>query len=319
MTEPLAILAGPTAVGKTALSLPVAEALQAEIVSVDSRQLYRYMDIGTAKPSLAQQAHTPHHLLDLLLPSEKSTAARFLRDAKQALDEIHQRGKRVLLVAGSGLYLQALLYGLMPAPAACEALRRVLHGYAERYGTPALHQRLQLVDPAAALLYHPHDRLRLVRALEVTYLTGEPFSRHRERHQAQPPVLAYVGVILTRERAELYARIAARTDAMLAAGWLTEVEKLAGCGYTRECSAMNSLGYRELLAYLAGEVAWTDTVAAIKQATCQFAKRQLTWFRKMPRLTWLNLSGLGEQDAVEHIVRHMHTRGDDATQAVARA
>lgn len=303
MFEPLMALVGPTAVGKTALSLPIAQALDAEIVNVDSRQLYRYMDIGTAKPSPAQQALVPHHGLDLLLPHQPSTAAQFLAIARQVLDEIRQRQKRVLLVAGSGLYLQALLYGLMPAPAACEPLRRALRAYADRHGAPALHRRLQQVDPVAASFYHPHDRVRLVRALEVTYLTGEPFSLHRQRHQGHAPVLPYRGIALTRERADLYTRIAERTDAMLAAGWLAEVEQLVAAGYTRECAAMNSLGYRELLAYMAGEMQWDETVTAIKKATCHLAKRQLTWFRKMPCLHWFNLSACDEQTAVSTIIK----------------
>lgn len=309
MLEPLVVLVGPTAVGKTALSLPIAQALDAEIVNVDSRQLYRHMDIGTAKPSPAQQAQVPHHLLDLLLPHQQSSAAQFLTAARQVLDDLRQRRQRALLVAGSGLYLQALLYGLMPAPAAYAPLRRTLHAYADCHGTAALHQRLQQVDPVAASSYHPHDRVRLVRALEVTYLTGAPFSLHRQRHQSQAPVLPYIGVALTRQRADLYARIAARTDAMLAAGWLAEVERLVAAGYTRQCAAMNSLGYRELLAYVAGEMGWEETVSAIKQATCHFAKRQLTWFRKMPCLHWLNLSACDERTAVSTILKHLKNSG----------
>ena len=304
MLESLVVLVGPTAVGKTALSLPIAQALGAEIVNVDSRQLYKHMNIGTAKPSLAQQAQVPHHLLDLLLPHQKSSAAQFATAARQVLDELRQRGKRALLVAGSGLYLQALLYGLMPAPAAYEPLRRVLHRYADQHCTAALHRRLQQVDPIAASYYHPHDRVRLIRALEVT---SEPFSRHCQRHQAQEPILPYVGVALKRERADLYARIAERTDAMLAAGWLAEVEGLVASGYTRACTAMHSLGYRELLAYVAGEIGWPETVTAINRATCQLAKRQLTWFRKMPRLYWFNLSACDEQTAVSTIVRHLQS------------
>lgn len=305
MREPFVVLVGPTAVGKTALSLPMAQALDAEIVNVDSRQLYRHMDIGTAKPSAAQQTQVPHHLLDLLLPDQQSSAAQFLTVARQVLADLRQRGKRALIVAGSGLYLQALLYGLMPAPTAYEPLRRVLHMYADRHGAPALHRRLRYVDPVAAASYHPHDRVRLVRALEVMYLTGEPFSLHRQRHQGQEPMLPYIGIALTRERADLYARITARTDAMLAAGWLAEVERLVGWGYTRECAAMNSLGYRELLAYVAGERGWHETVTAIKTATCHLAKRQLTWFRKMAHLHWFNLSAWEEQTAVTTMVTHL--------------
>jgi len=305
MQEPFLVLVGPTAVGKTALSLPIAQALDAEIVNVDSRQIYRYMDIGTAKPSLAQQAQVPHHLLDLLLPHQPSNAAQFLLSARQVLEAIRQRGKRVLMVAGSGLYLQALLYGLIPAPPACAPLRRVLHLYADQHGTPALHRRLQHIDPVAASSYHPHDRVRLIRALEVTYLTGEPFSLHRYRHQGQEPLFPYVGVGLTRERADLYARITARTDAMLAAGWLAEVERLVGWGYTRACAAMNSLGYRELLAYRAGEMGWDEAVAAIKKATCHLAKRQLTWFRKMAHVHWFNLSAMDEPTAVVTLTQYL--------------
>jgi len=307
MLESLVALVGPTAVGKTALSLPIAQALGAEIVNVDARQIYQHMDIGTAKPSLAQQAQVPHHLLDLLRPDQKSSAAQFAAAARPVLAELRQRGKRALLVAGSGLYLRALLYGLMPAPAAYEPLRGVLHRYADQHGSAALHRRLQHVDPVAAAFYHPHDRVRLIRALEVTYLTGEPFSRHCQRHQGQAPVLPYVGVALTRQRADLYARIAERTDAMLAAGWLAEVERLVALGYTRTCTAMQSLGYRELLAYVAGEVGWPETVARIKQATCHLAKRQLTWFRKMPRVRWFNLSACDEQTAVTTMVRQLRS------------
>jgi tRNA dimethylallyltransferase len=300
--EPLGVLVGPTAVGKTALSLPIAQALQAEIVNVDSRQLYQYMDIGTAKPTPFQRAQVPHHLLDLLLPDQQSTAAQFLQAARRVIAELQQRHRRILVVAGSGLYLRALLYGLMPVPAAHAPLRQELHAYAERYGSPALHHRLQRVDPVAASHYHPHDRVRLVRALEVTYLTGEPFSVHQHRHRRQAQVYPYVGIALTRQRPELYRRIADRTEAMLAAGWLDEVTSLVARGYTRECAAMKSLGYRELLAYMDGQTSWSDTVAAIKQATRRFAKRQCTWFRKFPRLHWLNLSSLPEEAAIASIL-----------------
>jgi tRNA dimethylallyltransferase len=302
MTEPLVILVGPTAVGKTALSLPIAQALQAEILNVDSRQLYRYMDIGTAKPTCVQRRQVPHHLLDLLSPDQATNAAQFRQAALGALADIHQRGKRALVVAGSGLYLQALLYGLMPVPAAHASLRHALHAQAERHGTAVLHRWLARLDPAAAALYHPHDRLRLVRALEVIYLTGEPFSVHRLRHQQQGPLFPFVAVALTRNRTELFARIAARTDAMLTAGWLEEVDALVARGYTHTCAAMNGLGYHELLAYRAGRMAWADAVTTIKKRTRLLAKRQLTWFRKMPDLTWVDLSAHDEGTAVRRIL-----------------
>lgn len=308
MQEPLIVLVGPTAVGKTALALRLARALEAEIVNVDSRQIYRGMDIGTAKPSAAEQAEVPHHLLNLLRPNEPTSAAQFVAHADPVLAHLAQRGQRALLVGGSGLYMQALLHGLMPAPAAYAPLRRTLHAYAERQGTLALHQRLQAVDPEAAAFYHPHDRLRLIRALEITYLTGEPFSRHCQRHQQQAPRYAYVGLALTRERADLLTRIRARLDAMLAAGWVAEVRALVAQGYDHTCAAMQSLGYRELLAYLAGEAAWNATVQRMTAATWHLAKRQLTWFRKMPDLTWLNMSSFDDATAVRTIMQHWQAR-----------
>lgn len=305
MTEPLTILVGPTAVGKTAISIPVAQALQAEILNVDSRQLYRHMPIGTAQPTPAERAQVRHHLLDLLDPDQITTAAAFGQAAEHALQDIRERGKHPLIVAGSGLYLQALLYGLMPTPAAHAPLREVLRTYADRHGTPALHRWLQRLDPKAAADYHVRDRIRIVRALEVTFLTGVPFSTHRHRHQQRGPRYPYVAVGLTRCRAELYARIAARTEAMLAQGWLTEVNDLLRQGYDRSSHPMNSLGYRELLAYLDGQYSWPETVQAIVKSTRQLAKRQLTWFRKLPHVTWLNLSGLEESAAVTQILERV--------------
>ncbi len=313
MTEPLTILVGPTAVGKTAISIPVAQALQAEVLNVDSRQLYRHMQIGTAKPTPAERAQVRHHLLDLLDPDQTINAAVFVRAAEDALQAVRAQGKQPLIVAGSGLYLQALLYGLMPAPAAHPALREVLRTYAERHGTPALHRWLQRLDPVAAADYHGHDRVRIVRALEVTFLTGVPFSTHRHRHRQQGPCYPYVAVGLTRCRAELHARIADRTEAMLAEGWLAEVHELLRQGYDRASHPMNSLGYRELLAYLDGQRSWPDTVQAIVKATRQLAKRQLTWFRKLPHITWLNLSDLDESAAVAEILKRVSRPGHESS------
>jgi tRNA dimethylallyltransferase len=308
MTEPLTILVGPTAVGKTAISIPVAQALQAEILNIDSRQLYRHMQIGTAKPTSREQGQVRHHLLDLLDPDQTTNAAAFLQAAEQALQDVRKRGKHPLIVAGSGLYLQALLFGLMPAPAAHAPLREALQTYADRHGTPALHRWLQRLDPRAAADYHAHDRIRSIRALEVIFLTGVPFSTHRHLHQQQGPRYSYVAIGLTRCRAELDARIAARTEAMLAEGWLTEVQDLLKRGYNRSSPPMNSLGYRDLLTYLDGQYSWPEMVQAIVKSTRQLAKRQLTWFRKLPHITWLNLSGLEETAAVAQILERVQGR-----------
>jgi len=302
MVDPLVVIVGPTAVGKTALSLRLAQAIHAEIVNIDSRQMYRYMDIGTAKPTPSEQAEVPHHLLDVLLPDQPSNAAQCADLARQAIDDIRRRGQRAVIVSGSGLYLQALLYGLMPVPSANGPLRAELSAYAGRHGNAALHTLLQQADPIAAATCHVHDRVRVVRALEVTYLTGVPFSEHRSRHRTHEPLYPYLGIALTRDRAEFYVRIGERTDAMLAAGWLAEVEMLVARGYTETCAAMNSLGYRELLGYLAGRTVWQETVDAIKQATRRFAKRQLTWFSKMPNLSWYNFTRVDEGAVVATVV-----------------
>ena len=295
MVEPLVVLVGPTAVGKTTLSLRLAKAIHAEIVNIDSRQMYRYMDIGTAKPTPSQQTEVPHHLLDLLSPDQPFSAADCEKFARQAIDDILRRRRRVVIVAGSGLYLQALLYGLMPVPSAEPLLRAELRRYSERHGDAALHALLQKADPTYAATCHIRDRVRVVRALEVTFLTGVSFSEHCSRHRARQPYLPYVGIALTRRRADLYERIGQRTDAMLAEGWVAEVRGLMAQGYTENCPAMNSLGYRELLRYLAGETGWQRTVDGIKQATRRLAKRQLTWFSRLPGLTWHNLSGANEK------------------------
>ena len=315
MVDPLVVIVGPTAVGKTALSLHLAQAIHAEIVNVDSRQMYRHMDIGTAKPTPSEQAEVPHHLLDVLLPDQPGTAAQCADLAHQALEDIRRRGRRAVIVAGSGLYLQALLYGLMPVPPAHAPLRAELCAYADRHGNTALHALLQRADPTAAAACHVHDRVRVVRALEVTYLTGVPFSEHCSRHQAHEPLYPYVGIALTRDRTELYARIGERTDTMLAAGWLSEVERLVACGYTETCAAMNSLGYRELLSYLAGRTGWQETVNGIKQATRRFAKRQLTWFSKLPDLSWYNLTHLDENTVVAEGVNALRLGMDSQRKA----
>lgn len=315
MVAPLVVIVGPTAVGKTNLSLHLAQAIHAEIVNVDSRQMYRHMDVGTAKPTPSEQAEVPHHLLDMLLPDQPGTAAQGADLARQALEDIRRRGRRAVIVAGSGLYLQALLYGLMPVPPAHAPLRAELCAYAGRHGNTALHALLQRADPTAAATCHVQDRVRVVRALEVTYLTGVPFSEHCSRHQGREPLYPYVGIALTRDRADLYARIEERTDAMLAAGWLVEVERLVTYGYTETCAAMNSLGYRELLDYLAGRTGWQETVDAIKQATRRFAKRQLTWFSKLPGLSWYNLTRVDGNTVVAETISTLRIGMDSQAKA----
>ena len=286
----LIALLGPTAVGKTALAIQLASALNAEIVSVDSRQVYRYMDIGTAKPTLEERAAVRHHLVDCVDPDEAFSAAEFQRLADQAIEDIQTRNRRVLLVGGSGLYFRAIVDGLFKTPPIPPELRTRLREELEARGAAAMHARLAQVDPQAAARIHPNDAVRIMRALEVYEATGVPISQQqRQWHQAQPryPFRAFV---LHRPRSELYERIHRRVDAMLDQGLVQEVQALLDRGYSRELRSMQSLGYREIIEYLEGHCDLETAVEQLKQNTRRYAKRQLTWFRGDSRLQWVEIT-----------------------------
>jgi tRNA dimethylallyltransferase len=283
--ETVIAVVGPTAVGKTEWSLPVAEALDAEIVSVDSRQVYRGLDIGTAKPTPAERARVPHHLLDILAPDQTLGLAEFQRLARGAIAGIHARGRPALLVGGTGQYVWGLLEGwTLPAVAPDLAQRAALEAKAASGGPDALHARLAELDPAAAATIDARNVRRVVRALEVIAATGRPFSDQRRR---QAPGYASCVAGLWRPRDELYARIDARVDAMLAAGLLDEVRALAARGYDWSLPALSGVGYRQLGAYLRGDVALDAAVAEIKRATRRYVRTQANWFRRDdPRIRW---------------------------------
>jgi len=288
------ILTGPTACGKSALALELAERVGAEVVALDSMTVYRGMDVGTAKPTPAERGRVPHHLIDVLDPWESLTVAWWLGRAEEACRDVAARGKRPLFVGGTPFYLKALLHGLFPGPPADEDLRRALEAEAERDGLAALHARLAAVDPKTAARLHPNDVRRVVRALEVYELTGKPISAWQqtwdtpafaESPAAAPPPVAIPAVVLELPREVLYDRINRRVDTMLAAGWLEEVRRLRDLPRPLSREARQALGYRELLAHLDGTgPAWPETVELIRTHTRQFAKRQLTWFRHLPTL-----------------------------------
>jgi tRNA dimethylallyltransferase len=316
------ILTGPTACGKTALALDLAERIGGEIVALDSMTVYRGMNIGTAKPTAAERARVPHHLIDVLDPWESLTVAWWLDHAEAACRDIAARGKRPLFVGGTQFYLKALLFGLFPGPPADEELRRALEVEAERTSAVALHARLAAVDPKTATRLHPNDVRRVVRALEVHTLTGRPISDWQQTWDtpafvtdptAAPPPARIPAVVLELPREVLYGHINERVDWMLAAGWLDEVRRLRELPQPLSREARQALGYRELLAYLDGVGAdWMRTVEIIRTRTRQFAKRQLTWFRHLPQLVvvptdgpdlaeralraWAKTSGRGEID-----------------------
>ena len=288
MKLPLIIIAGPTGIGKTRVAIEAAERLRGEIVSADSMQIYRFMDIGTAKPTPEERARAPHHLLDIRDPDEAYSVADYVHDADAAIRAMHERGGVPLLVGGTGMYLEKLLYGIFEGPGKDEAFRAEWLNFAEERGNAALHDRLRQVDPAAAQRLHPNDRLRMIRALEVFHLTGAPISAQQVETLA-PEHARYDAcfIVLTAERDALYARIDARVDAMIAAGFVAEVAELRRRGYHRELHPMQSLGYKEIGEFLAGERDLASAVTLIKRNTRHYAKRQLTWFRKYADAQWL--------------------------------
>jgi tRNA dimethylallyltransferase len=278
-------LTGPTACGKTELALELAERVPLEIVSMDSALVYRGLDIGTAKPPLSVRSAVPHHLVDILEPTEAYSAGRFARDAGALIDEIRARGRLPLLVGGTLLYLRALRDGLAQLPRADAAVRAELDREAAEHGLQSLHERLRRVDPAAADRIAPSDRQRIQRALEVHALTSRPISelQRASDDRRRPQVLAIA--LVPESRVELGLRIERRFDAMVAAGFRDEVERLRARGdLNPELPAMRAVGYRQLWAHLDGRYSWEEARAKAIVATRQYAKRQLTWLRGDPRI-----------------------------------
>ncbi len=282
-------LVGPTAVGKTALSLRLAHTLGGEIISADSRQIYRGMDIGTAKATPQEQALVPHHLLDIAAPDEQLTLAHYKALADAAIRAIWSRGKLPLLVGGTGLYVRAVLEGWrVPEVPPNEALRQRLYQQAEREGHKSLHRALAAVDPEAAQSIDARNVRRVVRALEVYHETGQPISQLQGK---EPPHYDVLRIGLTMPRSALYARIDARVEAMLANGLVEEVRSLLAQGYGPDLPALSGLGYRQIAQYLAGEIGLEEAVALIKRHTRRFVRQQYNWFRlDDPAIHWLDAS-----------------------------
>jgi tRNA dimethylallyltransferase len=288
------ILAGPTCTGKTALALQLAEHFPVEIISVDSAQVYRGMDIGTSKPARAVLDAVPHHLIDLCDPAEAYSAGRFRRDATASIAAIHARGRVPLLVGGTMLYFRALTRGIAMLPEANPALRERIDRRARQLGWAALHTELACSDPAAAARIRPADGQRIQRALEVLELTGQPLSRLQQ--QLEPPPFVFAAfALLPKDRPELYARIDARFLQMMQQGFLDEVRLLrARSDLNADLPSLRSVGYRQLWAHLAGDLGLDDAIAGAQRATRNLAKRQLTWIRSEP--AFAGLHGLEDQE-----------------------
>ncbi len=306
---PAICLLGPTASGKSDLALALCEEWPCEIVSVDSAQVYRGMDIGTAKPSAAERAQVPHWLIDIRDPAETYTAADFRRDALAAMAAITAAGKVPLLVGGTMLYFKALLEGLASMPAADAAVRAEIEQDAARHGWPHVHAQLAAVDPEAAQRIHPHHSQRIQRALEVYRVGGLPMSElHRQQAQQRPDYRFVQVAIAPLERRVLHERIAARFERMLEQGLVDEVQTLRGRGdLTPDLPAMRSVGYRQVWQYLDGELSRGALTERGVVATRQLAKRQLTWLRNWPELCWIHTDGRGRLLASE--ATQPHSRG----------
>lgn len=275
MTDELLVIAGPTASGKTRLAIELAERVGAEIVNADSQQVYRQFDIGTAKPSAAELARVPHHVISCVEPSESFSAARFQQLADEAIRAIRARGRRVVVVGGTGLYIRVLLHGVVSAPGSDEALRAEL----ERFPDEVLHARLQAVDAETAQRLPITDRVRVIRALEIHALTGVSASVHRAQHSFQADRYPFTLWVLDPPREQLYAAINARTQAMFAAGLIDETRALVERGF-RDAAPMRAVGYAQALAVVDGSMTRAQAIADVAQKTRHYAKRQWTWFRK---------------------------------------
>jgi tRNA dimethylallyltransferase len=286
--RPLVVLAGPTGAGKTALAVRLAETFGGEILSADSRQIYRDFNLGTGKPSPGECARVKHHLISTASPRSVVTAAEFARLGRGVLDSLEARGLQAWVVGGTGLWIRALVDGLAPTPPADMSLRAAWAAQARELGPAALHAQLERLDPAAAGRLPIGDVKRVIRALEIIRLTGQPASAVTSRPPENGRPALWLG--LTRSRADLYARAEKRVDAWLAAGWLEEVRGLQAQGLEPECPAFQALGYAHLVRHLQGALAWDRAVALIKQDTRRYIKRQLTWFSSNPRITWFDAS-----------------------------
>jgi tRNA dimethylallyltransferase len=306
--RPFVAIVGPTASGKSALALRLAAELGAEIVACDSTQVYRGFDIGTAKPAPAERGAVPHHLLDLLEPAQVFTAGDYRRRALDVLKDLRSRGRLPVFTVGTGLYFRALVEGLADAPGRSEDLRARLRKRADSRGPEYLHRVLMRLDRQAAARIAPRDANKLIRAIEVCVLAGKPISKVHGAGRLRLEGFTVIKLGLMPPRAELYERIHARTEAMLAAGWLDEVKRLVDAGVPPESKPFQFIGYRELRAHLEAVVPLEKAVRAIQQATRRYAKRQITWFRREPAVEWFN--GFGDDPktvgaAVEHLNKQL--------------
>lgn len=312
LKKPLIILTGPTAVGKTKLSIELAKAVNGEIISADSMQVYKHMDIGSAKIKKEEMCGVSHHLIDVLEPDEEFHVVRFQEMAKQAMEEIYAKRKVPILAGGTGFYIQAVVKDIdFSKETEKSPVREELEKLAEEKGCEYLHERLQQVDPKSAEKIHANNVKRVIRALEYFELTGKPISLHNEEEAVKESPYNVAYFVLNDVRERLYERIDARVDAMLQEGLVEEVSSLAKKGYTKDMVSMQGLGYKEILSYLDGSYTLDEAVYILKRDTRHFAKRQLTWFKREKDVIWVNKQDFHyeENEILNYILENCEKRG----------
>ncbi len=309
--KPLIILAGPTSVGKSSLSVKLAKAVDGEIISADSMQVYKHMDIGTAKLTKEEMAGIPHYLIDELEPEDEFSVFQFQRYAREYIQRIHEKGKIPVIAGGTGFYIQAVLYDIdFTESESDDSYRRELEQLAAERGSPYLHSMLSEVDPDSAQNIHPNNKKRIIRALEYARLTSGKISEHNKEQRKRTSPYKYCFFVLTKDRARLYEDINSRVDKMLDMGLLDEVKSLAAMGYKKDLPSMQGLGYKELLAYLDNKLSLEDAIDLIKKETRHYAKRQLTWFRREKDVIWVDKDSFdNEEKILDYMIERLKQEG----------
>lgn len=305
--KPLIILTGPTSVGKTALSIELAKAINGEIISADSMQVYKHMDIGTAKITVEEMEGVPHYLIDELEPYEDFNVVKFQQYAKKYIQHIYEKNKIPILVGGTGFYIQAVLNDIdFTENDSDNSYRNELEQMVQEQGGEFLHNKLKEVDPVSANAIHPNNIKRIIRALEYVKLTGEKISDHNEEQRSKESPYQFCYFVLNKNREQLYEAINKRVDLMIQKGLLKEVKALSDRGYTKQLVSMQGLGYKELLAYIDGELTFDEAVNILKRDTRHYAKRQLTWFKRETDVIWIDKDQYQQDsDILDHLLKHI--------------
>lgn len=299
----LFILIGPTAIGKTALSVELAKRINGEIISADSMQIYKYMNIGSAKITKEEMENIPHHLIDIIFPNEDFTVADFKNNAVKLIKDINSRGKLPIVAGGTGLYINSLVYNLnFTQVAPNEEIRVKLESLGDKHGNEYLHQELEKIDIESAEKISVNDRKRIIRAIEIFEITGKPMSEHNKNFRVPVEDYNLVMIGLNMDRKELYNRINLRVDIMIEEGLVEEVNNLLKMGYNKELVSMQGIGYKEIIMYLEGNISLEKSIELIKQGSRNYAKRQLTWFRRDNRIKWVNVDKFSNLDDLSQYI-----------------